>query len=137
MIFSTEFENKIIDALFRGVTLNLETSSLHVGLIKPDNTEVSAPSYLRSEVNLSLTAWLSTQGNASISTGSSGKTSNTNAIAFPEALENWGLVNKLRFFIASTGSQYYFDLSIDPINIAIGNELIFSPGDLEISIRGE
>lgn len=137
MIFSNVFENKIIDALFRGVALNLETASLHVGLIKPDNTEVNASSYLRSEVNLSLTDWLSTQGNVLVSNGSTGKTENANAISFPEALENWGLVNKLRFFVAPSGSQYYFDLPIDAINITIGTELIFSPGDLEISIRGE
>jgi hypothetical protein len=103
------FENKLIDFLFRGQALGLANSSaaagsgpstIYVSLkVAADSdsaqgTEVSGGGYARVAVPASLANWAGTQsaGSTTVSTGSSGTTSNNVAITFPAPTAAWGSV---------------------------------------------
>lgn len=139
MILHPTFENKIIDSIIRGQALSLGFSAFHIGLVRLNGSEVTSPSYSRVQINRSLTHWEGTQGGGetTISDGDSGETSNIVTIEFPEALEDWGSVNKIRLYTASSGTNYFADIAIEPMNILTGQQITFNPGDLTISIRGE
>ncbi len=114
------FENKLIDFLFRGQALGLANSSagagsgptnLYVGLITAPGsdaavgTEVSGGGYARVQVACSLANWAGTQGvgTTTVSTGSSGTTSNNNAITFPTPSAAWGQVVEWGLFDSAAG----------------------------------
>jgi len=93
-------ENKIIDALLRGQTLDAPTTG-YVALFttcptdSTTGTEVSGGSYARVAVTSSLANWAGTQsaGSTTASSGTSGTTSNNNVITFPAPTANWGVAN--------------------------------------------
>jgi len=97
---SDNFENKYIDWLFRGQAFGLNgatagagsgPANLYISLKVAADTdsaqgaEVSGGGYARVQVASSLANWAGTQGAGSTaaSTGSSGTTSNNNALQFP------------------------------------------------------
>ena len=97
---SDNFENKYIDWLFRGQALGLNGSTagagggpanLYVSLKLAADTdsaqgaEVSGGGYARVAVASSLANWAGTQGagSTSVSSGTSGTTSNNNTLQFP------------------------------------------------------
>lgn len=136
MIFSTEYENKILD-LFRGYTLSFP-EKVYVGLIRQSGNEVSADSYARVEYDLSNIAWLSTQGTVNEeSNGDTGKISNVAGISWGTALETWGLIVSVRFYLEPTGEDYIFDQSVEPFEIVSGTDVEFLVGDFEISMRDD
>jgi hypothetical protein len=114
------FENKLIDFLFRGQALGLANSSaaagsgptnLYVALFTAAGsdaaagTEVSGGGYARVAVASSLANWAGTQGagTTTASNGSSGTTSNNNAITFPTPSAAWGQVTEWGIFDSLTG----------------------------------
>jgi len=118
-------ENKIIDWLLRaqaigvtGATAAAGTgpANVYVGLFTANpsdtggGTEVSGGSYARVTVASALTAWAGTQAAASTvaSSGTSGTTSNNNAITFPTPSANWGTVTGIGIFDATTTGNLLF-----------------------------
>jgi hypothetical protein len=110
---SDYLENKIIDFLFRGQTYTPPTT-LYIALFTTaDNdagaarVEVSGGSYARVAVTSSLANWAGTQGAATTvaSTGTTGTTSNNNAITFAAPTANWGTVQGIGIMDALTGGN--------------------------------
>lgn len=123
--FSDFAENKLIDWFFRAQALGITgatagagsgPATLFVGLFTAapgeagGGTEVTGGSYARVSVTSSLANWAGTQGAGTTvaSTGSSGTTSNNNAITFPAPTANWGVVTHAAVFDASTGGNPIF-----------------------------
>jgi hypothetical protein len=119
------FENKLLDWMLRGQALGLANSSAgagsgptstYVGLITAAGsdasvgTEVSGGSYARVQVASSLANWAGTQGAGTTvaSSGSSGTTSNNNAITFPAPSAAWGQVVEFGVFDSATGGTELF-----------------------------
>jgi hypothetical protein len=133
------FENKLIDFIFRGQALGLANSSAGAGS-GPTNlyaalftaagsdsaagTEVSGGSYARVAVAASLVNWAGTQGagTTTASTGSSGTTSNNNAITFPTPTAAWGQVTEWALFDSLTGGT-------ELIRAALGTPKTINNGD--------
>ena len=105
-------ENKLTDALWRGQALGAP-ATWYVGLDTVacsetgGGTEVAGGSYARVETNASLAAWAGTQsaGSTVASSGTSGTTSNNNAVTFPAPTANWGSVTHAAIYDASTGGN--------------------------------
>jgi len=119
-------ENKLIDWYFRAQALGVTGASaaagtgpttLWVGLFTANptdtggGTEVTGGAYARVAVTSALANWAGTQGAASItvSSGSSGATSNNNPVTFPAPTANWGVITGFGMFDAVTAgnSQFY------------------------------
>lgn len=115
-------ENKLIDFIFRAQALGITgatagagtgPATLYVGLFTATptdvagGTEVSGGSYARVAVTSSLANWAGTQsaGSTSASSGTSGTTSNNNAITFPAPTGNWGSITGYAIFDAPTGGS--------------------------------
>jgi hypothetical protein len=114
------FENKLIDWKLRGQALGLNGATasagsgftnVYVGLITAAGsdaaagTEVSGGGYARVQVACTLANWAGTQGagTTTVSTGSSGTTSNNNTITFPTPAAAWGQVVEFGVFDSATG----------------------------------
>jgi hypothetical protein len=112
---SDYLENKLVDQLFRAQAAPT-TSTLYIALYTaaPNDTgggtEVSGGSYSRVAVPSSLTAWAGTQaaGSTTVSTGTSGATSNNSSITFPTPTGTWGTVTHFAIYDASTGGNELF-----------------------------
>lgn len=110
--FTDYLENKLVDWLVRGQTYTPPTS-LYIGLDTGScteaggGTEVTGGSYARVAVTSSLANWAGTQsaGSTVASSGTSGTTSNNNAITFPAPTANWGTVVSFRIWDASTSGN--------------------------------
>lgn len=115
-------ENKLIDWFFRGQAIGITGASaaagtgpttLYVALLTAapsdtgGGTEVSGGSYARVAVTSSMANWAGTQsaGSTTASSGTSGTTSNNNAITFPAPTANWGVVTHAAIYDASTGGN--------------------------------
>lgn len=134
MRFSVEYENKILD-LFRGYTLSFP-EKVYVGLIRQSGNEVTGDSYSRVEYDLSNIAWLSTQGTVDEpNSGDTGVISNVANISWGTALETWGLIVQVRFFVASSGEEYILEQDVEPFEIVSGTDVEFLVGDFEITTR--
>lgn len=111
-------QNHLVDWFLRGQTFTppatvyvaLDTTA---GSASTCGTEVSGGSYARVAVTSSLANWAGTQGSGTTtaSSGTSGQTSNNQAITFPAPTAAWGTIVGFCFFDASTG----------------GNELLYAP----------
>lgn len=112
---SDYLENKIIDWLFRAQAYS-PVATLYVGLLTAapsdtgGGTEVTGGSYARVAVTSSLANWAGTQsaGSTVASSGTSGTTSNNNAITFPAPTANWGTITHFGIFDASTTGNLLF-----------------------------
>lgn len=114
-------QNKILDQLFRGQAFTFPTTfyfglDTSAGSASACGTEVSGGSYARVAVTLSLANFAGTQGSGttSASSGTSGQTSNNNAITFPAPTANWGTIVGGCIFDASSGGNMivYFALTV-------------------------
>lgn len=123
MAAMTDFlENKLLDFLFRAQALGITGASaaagtgpttLYVGLLtaapsdSAAGTEVSGGSYARVSITSALSAWAGTQsaGSTAASSGTSGTTSNNNAITFPAPTANWGVVTHFAIYDASSAGN--------------------------------
>lgn len=136
MILSVEYENKIFD-LFRGYAIPAITD-FYVGLIKTDDLEVTAPSYSRVHLDALPGVWVGTHGSVSgVSSGTTGLLSNAVNISWGTALENWGSVDRVRFFTSPSGSSYFCDHTIAQTSIMSGSTIEVLTGDFLISTHPE
>lgn len=118
-------ENKLLDWLLRGQAIGLNGASaaagtgltnVYIGLFTANpsdtggGTEVTGGSYARVTVACSLANWAGTQsaGSTAVSSGTSGTTSNNNAITFPTPTANWGTITGMGAFDASSGGNLLF-----------------------------
>lgn len=106
------FENKLVDQIFRAQAFTFP-ATLHIGLLtaapsdSSAGTEVSGGSYARVAVTCSLANWAGTQGAGTTvaSSGTTGTTSNNNAITFPTPTANWGTITHFAIYDASTAGN--------------------------------
>jgi len=120
--FSNFLENKLIDWLFRAQAIGITgasaaagtgPSTLYAGLYTSapsdagGGTEVSGGSYARVAITSSLSNWAGTQAAASttVSSGTSGTTSNNGSVTFPVPTANWGTITSFGIFDAATGGN--------------------------------
>jgi hypothetical protein len=150
---SDNFENKYIDWLLRGQALGLNgatsgagsgPANLYVSLkLAADSdsaqgAEVSGGGYARVAVASSLANWAGTQGAGSTaaSTGSSGTTSNNNAITFPTPSAAWGQVVGFGIHDSATGGiELFYAPLASPKTINAGDPApSFPAGALSIQV---
>lgn len=111
-------------------------TELHNGLEDMSEfVEVSAGEYARVVVTLNASNWYSTQGDtATTSSGTSGQTSNVNAITFPAPTSDWGTVGLFAIFSSATSSTqpWFVGALTTPIAITNGMTSVqFLPGQLQ------
>jgi hypothetical protein len=137
-------ENKIVDAVFRGQPLNAP-ATFYVGLFTTSDNdagsarvEVSGGSYARVAITSSLANWAGTQGAGTTvaSSGTSGTTSNNNAINFAAPTANWGSVAGLGLFDAATGgNEWVYGVLSTPKTVNSGDAApSFSAAALSVQI---
>ena len=105
-------ENKIVDAMFRNIAYTWPTT-LAIGLftVAPSDTgggtEVTGGSYARVSLNPLYSNWKGTGGETTNtpSTGTSGTTSNNSVITFPAPTANWGSIQAVGIFDATSGGN--------------------------------
>ncbi|MGE0358672.1 MAG: hypothetical protein AB7P08_17350 [Burkholderiales bacterium] len=110
--FTDYLENKIVDWLLRGQAFS-PPATVYVGLLTAGcsdsaaGTEVTGGSYARASVASSLANWAGTQsaGSTTASSGTSGTTSNNNAIPFPAPTANWGVVTHFGIYDAASAGN--------------------------------
>ena len=115
-------ENKLIDWFFRAQAIGITGASaaagtgpttLYVALLTAapsdtgGGTEVTGGSYARVAVTSSLANWAGTQGAGTTvaSSGTSGTTSNNNAVTFPAPTANWGVITHCAVYDASSAGN--------------------------------
>ena len=115
-------ENKLIDWLFRAQAIGITGASagagtgpttLYIALLTAapsdtgGGTEVSGGSYARVSVTSSLANWAGTQsaGSTVASSGTTGTTSNNNAVTFPAPTANWGVITHAAIYDASSAGN--------------------------------
>jgi hypothetical protein len=133
-------ENKLIDWQFRGQAVT-PPATWYVALYTTcptDSTagvEINTGSYARVAVTSSLANWAGTQaaGSTTVSTGTSGTTSNNNAVTFPAATADQGTAACFGLLDASTGGNlwYYAALSANR-TITNGSTASFAAGTLNV-----
>lgn len=128
---SDYLESAIINHLFRGSAFSAPTT-LYVALYTTDPTdagggvEVSGGSYARVAVTCNTTNWSAP--------GTSGTTSNSNAITFPAATANWGTIGAMAFFDAASGGNMLVWLDISPgVAVNSGQTASFAAGALSVT----
>lgn len=146
-------ENHFIDWYFRaqafgvaGATAAAGTgpATLYIGLLvaapsdSAAGTEVTGGSYARVAVTSSLANWAGTQsaGSTSASSGTSGTTSNNNAITFPAPTADQGTVTHFAVYDSATGGAIQFKGAVAvPRTVHSGDAaLTFAAGALVIRI---
>ncbi|SEO63708.1 hypothetical protein [Nitrosovibrio sp. Nv6] len=122
-------ENKVVDALLRGQALSAP-ATYYVALFTVDPTdanvgvEVSGGSYARVAITSSLANWAGTQsaGSTVASSGTSGTTSNNNAIQFPAPTADWGSITHWGLFdAAAAGNPWIYSALTTPKTVNNGD----------------
>lgn len=108
-------ENKFIDWLLRNQAFT-PPANVWIALLTAapsdagGGTEVSGGSYARVQIASSLANWAGTQGagTTAVSSGTSGTTSNNNAIVFPSPTANWGVITHFGIYDASSAGNLLY-----------------------------
>lgn len=139
-------ENKLVDALFRGVSYTMPTAlaiALHTAACSDSSagTEVAnSGSYSRQALNPSTTNWAATNSagsTANPSAGTSGTTSNNSTITFSTATGNWGTVTHFSVWDSATyggGNMLFCAALTSSQTINTGATPSFSAGSLTVQI---
>jgi type 1 fimbria pilin len=139
---STFLENKFIDWFFRGQAYTPPTT-LYVALMTAaagptgGGTEVSGGAYARVAIPAGLANWAGTQGDGTTaaSTGTSGKTSNNNALAFPTPSAAWGTVVGIAIFDAANGGNQLFQGALTTQQTVNANNTVsYNPAQLTLTV---
>ena len=145
--FTNYGENKFIDALFRGQSLGAP-AIWYLGLATAAPTEAGVVVepvggwYARQPIDADLDAWAGTQGagTTTVSSGSSGTTSNNQEIHYPNPTSSGQQVSHWFLASALTGGNVWLyaeitDASGTPIIITLnaGQLLFFDAGELRIT----
>lgn len=127
-------ENAILNHIFRGVAMPTFAASVYVGLFTAapgesgGGTEVTGGSYARQAITRN------TGNFKDPSTALQGLTENINAITFPTATADWGVVVAAGWFdAASGGNMLYFNALTVSKTVNTGDVLKFNAGDAEIT----
>lgn len=139
---SDYLENKMVDHIFRAQTFAAPTTlyiSLYTGAPSDSGggTEVSGGSYARVSVTCSLANWAGTQGAGTTvaSSGSSGTTSNNNAITFPTSSASWGLCTHFGIHDAASAGNLLFEGALtSSVTIGSGETRSFAAGALTVQV---
>lgn len=141
--------NKLFDFQFRSAALakptawHLAAFTTAPTAVAGSGVEVTGGSYARVACAPSDSNWYSTNGTLSgNSSGTSAQTSNGILLTFATPTADWGVINGLGWFDASTGGNmcYWLDFSlaspaITPITVQAGEgALTFDPASLVISL---
>ena len=129
--FSNYLENALLNQIFRGTAYSFP-GTLYVGLytVAPSDagggTEVSGNNYARVSVTANTSNWAES---------TSGATSNSGAITFPQASGNWGTVVALGIFDASSSGNLlaWADLTTSKL-VGNGDTPSFAAGDLDVTL---
>lgn len=135
---SDYLENRLIDWLLRGQAFT-PPSPVYVGLGTTTGsdtacgTEPTGGSYARASIAANvLTAWLSTQGNTAVSTGTGAVTSNAVAITWTSPTAPWGTATEACVFDAPTGGNLLWRFTLTtPRAITTGATVSFPIGSLQ------
>lgn len=134
MILSDLYKKKLLDSMFRGYQSFNAPDKVFIGMLDNLGVEITKPSYTRKEYDLSTIAWYSTQGTVDEeSTTGESKIKNVANISWGTALETWGSVKKVRFYLGSSGLEYFCDLPVDLV-INSGDTVEILSGDLSIGL---
>lgn len=142
-MLSNYLENKLIDWFFRGQSYT-PPATIYVALftVAPTaaggGTEVVGGSYGRVAIASSLANWAGTQGagTTAASSGTTGQTSNNNAITFPSPTAAWGQAVAIGLYDASSGGNLLiFGNLATPKTINNGDPPpVFSAGALGVTL---
>lgn len=143
--FTDASENKLIDYLFRGQASGAPAKwfALLYTACPTDSTagtEVSnANGYARVDLGTNaLTIWASTQGNTSVSSGTSGTTSNLATITFPTVItSSWGTIACYGLTDSGTygaGMTWVYAPITSPPTLTVGATASFAIGALTVQI---
>lgn len=139
---SDYLENRLIDWLLRGQAFT-PPATLYAALATTTGsdaacgTEPAGGSYARASISSnSLTAWLSTQGNTSASTGTGAVASNAVAITWATSpTAPWGTVTEFCMLDAPTGGNLLWRAALTtPRTIGAGATVSFPTGFLQFRI---
>ena len=128
---SNYLENALVNHVLRNTALTTPGTSIYVGLIKFYESskleagtltqEASSGAYARVQV----TAW---------DAPSNGATQNTNAVTFPTATADWGMVSGVIIVdAASTGNVLLHGTLTTAKDVKNGDVFKFNAGDLDIT----
>jgi len=143
--FTDYAENKIVDYLFRGQASGTP-STWFVALYttcptdSTAGTEVTnANGYVRVSVGANaLTNWASTQGNTSVSSGTTGTTSNLAAINFATVTtSSWGTIQCFGLVDSGTyggGNLWVYSAITTPPTLTVGSTASFAIGTLTVQV---
>jgi len=129
--------NKLLDKIFRGQAYDYP-SSVFLAAIKADGTEVGGGiGYTRAELQSTLTELSGTQGpgTTSASSGSTGRSSNNNLIAYPEPTAPWGDIKSVWVYsVLSSGDRLWRKDLVSQKSIDVGVVLSFQADQLGFTI---
>lgn len=128
---STYLENKLVDHVLRNTAYTTPGTSVYVGLVKyyiadtleagTLTEEASGGSYARVQV----TAW---------DAASNGATANTNAITFPTASADWGMISGVIISDAASAGNVLLHGSLTTArDVKNGDVFKFNAGDLDVT----
>ena len=135
-------ENKVIDAILRGVALGAPTT-LQFALstaVRGDSaapTEPAGNGYSRVAVTANLANFNSTQGAAGVaSTGTDGTTENATAITWPVSTGAWGTIRSVWVMDASISGNSWISIDLaSPLDVSgAGFTVSFASGQLQFQI---
>ena len=138
-------ENKLVDALLRGQSIGTP-ATWYIALFTTTCTDAgpgtevstSGTAYARQAVTASLANWAGTQGAGTTvaSSGTSGTTSNNNAITWSASTAAWGTVTSVGWMDASTSGNRWICIDLDAsLNVSgSGFTVSFAAGQLSFQI---
>lgn len=138
-------ENKIIDALLRGQALGAP-ATWYIALFTTTRADASAgtevstsgTAYARQAVTASLANWAGTQsaGSTTASSGTSGTTSNNNAITWSASTAAWGTIQSVGWMDAASDGNCWISIDANtPVTVGgAGFTLSFVAGALTFQI---
>ena len=117
--------NTLAESWLRTLTgVSYAASDLYIGAIRSNGAEVSGGGYAR------------VSASGLLGTAQNGEIRNVSAIAFPVATGNWGGINRLGLFTASTGGSTIFEGAPEPVvEITTGQTLTVRAGNFAIKFR--
>jgi hypothetical protein len=149
--FTDFLENKFIDWFFRAQAIGIAgataaagtgPANLYIGLLtaapsdSAAGTEVSGNAYARVAVASSLANWAGTQsaGSTTASSGSSGTTSNNNAVSFPTPTPaGWGTVTHFGVYDSASGGSLLIQSALTASKVInAGDSVSFAAGTLTV-----
>lgn len=129
--------NKLIDFIFRGQAYSFPSSTWLAALLSGGGEVGGGVNYSRVQLPSSMTDISGTQaaGSTSASSGTAGRISNNNALAFPEPSADWGAIDRLSVFDASSsGNELWRKALTATKSIGLARTLVFQANAIGFTI---